>query len=201
MDEIWAHVGISPLGAVSVVISSTVLYLVYASLLRFFGQRLYVGVSTFSVALVALVGAVTARATLGDSPTLLGGLVALGTLLALESAFGSWSRHFPRARLRFRRSPVVLMVGRQVCVDELKKHHLSETQLWSRLRQKGIVNRSQVGVVILEPSGSLTVLRAGAHYDPTLLRGVKGIEPVLDAAASIADRERRVDDSGPVAPA
>lgn len=187
MEQIWAHVGISPFGALSVVISSTVLYVVYAGLLRFFGQRLYVGVSTFSVALVALIGAITARATLGDSPTLLGGLVALGTLLVLESAFGSWSRHFPRARQRFHRPPVVLMVGRQVCVDELARHHLSETQLWSRLRQKGIVNRAQVGVVILEPSGSLTVLRAGATYDPTLLRGVRGIEAILDAATQGAD--------------
>ena len=91
VNELWAHLGISPIGAFSVIVSSTVLYLCLTAVLRVWGQQLLAGISTFSLAVTTLLGAITARAALGDSPSMSGGLVAIGTLLVLERFLGRWA--------------------------------------------------------------------------------------------------------------
>ncbi len=179
-DELWMHLGVSPVGAVSVFVSACVLYLVFGLLLQFLRRRINISASTFGIALLTLIGAITARGILGESPTLLGTLIALGTLVVLESVFGRWRSFLPkRGSRRLTRQPVVLMVGDKVQLTELRAHRVNEAHLWSMLRQQGIVNRSQIGLVILEPSGSLTVMRTGAALDPALLHGVKGIDQIL----------------------
>ncbi|MEZ5192320.1 MAG: hypothetical protein R2734_07285 [Nocardioides sp.] len=45
--------------------------------------------SSLSLALLTLLGAIAARATLGDYPTLLGGLTAIATALVMERLFGA----------------------------------------------------------------------------------------------------------------
>jgi uncharacterized membrane protein YcaP (DUF421 family) len=134
---------------------------------------------------VTLIGAIAARAILGDSPTLLGGLVAIGTLLVLEQIFGQWAGALAlRRSVRWSRSPVVLMVGGRVDERALRQYGITEPHLWSQLRQRGVVRRSEVGVVILEPRGHMTVVRAGTRLDRDLLDGVKGLAAVPPAMFS-----------------
>ncbi|MCB0907714.1 MAG: DUF421 domain-containing protein [Nocardioidaceae bacterium] len=177
-DQLEAHLGITATGALSVVLASLVLFVAVTVVLRFWGQRLVASASTFSVAFVTLVGAVAARATLGDSPTLAGGLIALTTLLVLERAFGRWSSLVPGSKPERARPAVLLMVGDRVRDDELRRYRMTRAQLWGQLRQHGIAHRSEVGAVILEPDGSVSVVRAGMTMDRLLLDGVRGIDEV-----------------------
>jgi uncharacterized membrane protein YcaP (DUF421 family) len=179
MNDLEAHLGISAIGALSVMVSAAVLYAALALVLKFWGRRLAVSASTVSVALVTLIGAIAARATLGDSPTLMGGLVAIGTLLVLEQVFGQWAGALAlRRTMRWSRSPVVLMVGDRVDEHALRQYGITDAHLWSQLRQRGVFRRGEVGVVILEPRGHMTVIRSGTRLDRDLLVGVKGLEAV-----------------------
>lgn len=179
MDDLQAHLGITVIGVFSVMISAAVLYAALAVVLKFWGRRLAVSASTVGVALVTLIGAIAARATLGDSPTLMGGLVAIGTLLVLEQIFGQWAGALALRRTsRWGRSPVVLMVGEQVDDRALRQYSITPDHLWSQLRQRGIARLAEIGLVILEPRGHMTVIRAGTRLDRELLVGVKGLEAV-----------------------
>jgi uncharacterized membrane protein YcaP (DUF421 family) len=180
VDDLTAHLGISAIGALSVAVSATVLYAAMALVLKIWGRRLAVSASTVSVALVTLIGAIAARATLGDSPTLMGGLVAIGTLLVLEQVFGQWAGALAMRRQRWSRSPVVLMVGQRIRDRELRHYGITEAHLWSQLRLRGVVHRSDVGLVILEPRGSVTVVRSGTRLDRHTMHGVKGLDEVPD---------------------
>lgn len=177
MNELWAHLGISPIGALSVIVSTTVLYLCLTAVLRVWGQQLLAGISTFSLAVTTLLGAITARAALGDSPSMSGGLVALGTLLVLERLFGRWAALRPVRRVAHR-APALLMIGEEVRHHELRRHRMTQAQLWSTLRQSGITSRRQVALVVLESRGRLTVVRTGRPIDPALLHGVRGMDEV-----------------------
>ncbi len=180
MDELWAHLGISWVGIVSVVTSSTLLYLILAAVFRFWGQQLLGGISTFSLAVTTLLGAISARAALGDYPTLAGGMVALATLMVLERLLGRWEALRP-GRRRPRRPPAILMIGEQVRHAELRRHRMTQAHLWSALRQRGVTSRRQIGLVVLESRGRLTVLRAGEPIDPALLHGVRGTDEIPTA--------------------
>lgn len=177
VQEVWAHLGISFVGAVSVVISSAVLYLCLTAVLRVYGHQLLGGVSTFSLAVTTLLGAIAARAALGDSPTMTGGLVAIGTLLVLERAMGRLAQLLPGLGLAHR-SPALLMIGDEVCHDELQRSGISPPELRSLLRQRGITAREQVRLVVLEDRGRLTVIRAGEPIDPAFLHDVRGMDRV-----------------------
>jgi uncharacterized membrane protein YcaP (DUF421 family) len=187
VDSITSHLGISLTNALGVVVSASVLYVAVAAVLRHWGRRMATTASTGTIALVTLVGAIAARATLGNAPTLAGGLVAIGTLVVLERVFGRWMpavRQFGRRRRPGRRpgpAAVVLMVGGEPCEDELRRAGITEHALWGLLRQSGVVHRDEVGVAVLEPRGGLSVMRAGQRFDRQLLVGVRGANEIPES--------------------
>lgn len=177
-QAIWQHIGITWSGVVGVIIATTVLYVLFTSLLRRVGPRLMAGGSTLSTALLTVLGALCARAMLGDSPTLFGAVTALATLFVLEAALGSLGRLSPLKRApRFhpKRARLVIRDG-EVYAAALAARGLSEPALWARLRTAGVRHRDEVRLVILEGNGSLTVVRRGESIDPELLVGVAGAE-------------------------
>ncbi|PYF98309.1 Uncharacterized membrane protein YcaP, DUF421 family [Georgenia satyanarayanai] len=175
VQELVGNLGISAGAAVSVVVSTTVLYLSFIVLTRSLGQRVLAGFSGFDIVVVIVLGAVLGRAILGHSPTLAAGLIAVVTLLALEGALG-WMSSRPRWERLANNAPVLLMAGSEVLWRELRRTHVTESQLRSRLRQAGIRSDAEVAAVVLEPTGTLSVLRRGEPIAPAMLGGVRGAE-------------------------
>lgn len=182
MSELWAYLGITGAGALSVVIASTVLYVGYSALLSLWGPRLFLSPSTLSLSLLTVLGAVTARAMLGHFPTLGGALVAILTLVLLESALGRL-RHASRVATasgrrgkvrRPRHRPIVVMVDGHVIARTLAVVRLTEEELFARLRQSGLRHREEAALVIVEPRGTLTIVRRGTTIDRALLADVRG---------------------------
>lgn len=171
MDELWSQIGITWTQTLGVALAAAVLYGVYAVVLRAWGHRLLSSSSTLSLAVASLMGAVVGRSMLGNSPTLIGGLVALGTLIMLEGLF-SELRSRTRLLTRQRRGAVVVLVEGRFQTEALREVHLSEREVAVRLRQAGVLSIADLGLVLLEPRGSLTVVRVGQRIDARLLVGV-----------------------------
>ena len=161
--ELWHQLGTSTPQAVGVVIASCVLYLTFTAVLRLWGQRFFANRSGTGLAVVLVLGSIVGRSMLGPGPTLLGGLICLATLIALETFFGTGRR----AGLIGHRRPVVLY-----------REHLNESMVWARMRQAGVSSPDQVLAVVLETDGSLSLLRTGAPPHPSLLAGVRGADQV-----------------------
>ena len=70
------------------------------------------------------------------------------------------------------------MIGEEVRHRELRRHRMTQSQLWSTLRQSGVTSRRQVALVVLESRGRLTVVRTGQPIDSELLHGVRGVDDV-----------------------
>ncbi len=174
MHPLWFQIGISPWGALGVLIGTVVLYLVYTALMHRMGPRLMAAPSVLSFTLIALFGAITARAMLGNSPTLAGALIALTTLVVLEAMLGRLRDSLTRMRSLHGPGPVVVMVHGHVVEASLRRRHLSRTHLFGMLRRAGIHRVEDVELAILENKGTLTVIRAGEKVDRELLADVEG---------------------------
>lgn len=172
MDDLGHYLGMHPLGALAIVISTVVMYSAFALLLSRFGQRMYASPSSLDLAVVTVLGAIVGRAILGQVPTLSGGLLALATLFLLET-IGGRVRRIERLKARQRHRATAVMVNGRIDRAELRKHGLDETALWSALRQGGIVHPDQVALVVLERGGRLSVMRAGQPVHPAVLTGVR----------------------------
>ncbi|WP_279402593.1 YetF domain-containing protein [Arthrobacter sp. JCM 19049] len=108
--------------------------------------------SSFDLAAVVAFGAVIGRAILGYTPTLAAGALGLVTLLVLQALTGQL-RRFPRGRAAVNNKAYLLMAGEEFITANLKRTHVSESELLSRLRLSGVRNRSEIACVILEPTG------------------------------------------------
>ena len=173
----WSEFGLNWVDAVRVVMSSIVFYVAVLLLVRFLGQRTLANLSSFDLAAIIALGAVIGRAILGDTPTLVAGLLGLATLLSLQAVTGQLRRSSKVARVV--NSPaVLLMVGTRLLEDNLTRSHIIASEVYSQLRLAGIRSLHEVACVILEPTGQISVLRRGETIDPMLLADVVGGELV-----------------------
>jgi uncharacterized membrane protein YcaP (DUF421 family) len=175
MDDLWYYLGIEPLAALAVVISTTGLYGAFLLLSRVLGQRVLARLSGFDLLVVIVFGAIIGRAILGHVPTFAAGLVALATLVALEGIIGTLSRRGWLARVVHNR-PVLLMAGSELVDAELRRCHVTVDEVHSQLRRSGVRSHDEVAAVILEPTGELSVLRRGVPVARGLLEGVRSAE-------------------------
>lgn len=184
MAEIWSHIGITGAGALGVFIATTVLYVVLVLLMQVSGPRLMSSPSVLSWALLALVGSLTARAMLGDFPTLGGAAVALTTLLALETVLGRFTAALRRSGHLEGRHPSVVMVRGEAVPENLRRRGMTEAQLRIQLRRAGILRLQDAALVICETRGTLTIVHAGQSIDAALLEGVRGRDLVPEVLIS-----------------
>lgn len=171
---VWRDfVGISWSGALGVIASSVVLYLFFTLLIHLSGPRLMANPTVGSFVVLAVIGGVTARATLGEATTMLGALIVLNTLMVMEYLMGSIRG---ARRLTTRRRPLVVMVEGRPLLGALRRRHLTPQELLSRLRVNGVKDPCELELVILEIRGSLTIVRRGATIGRSLVADVEGRE-------------------------
>lgn len=183
MGDFDYYLGIHPLGALAILVSTVLLYFSFAALLTWSGQRLFASPSSFDLAIVTVLGAIVGRAILGQVPTLSGGLLALGTLFTLEALTGR-VRRSSALRGRFRHRAVVVMVAGRPERETMRRHHVDDPSLWAALRAQGVRSPAEVALVVLEQSGRFSVLRADQPVHPAALSGVRREQEVL---ARLAD--------------
>lgn len=177
LDLLWHdYLGISWTGALGVVLSTIVLYLFFTLLVHLSGTRLMATMSAASFVVLAVVGGVCARSMLGESPTMLGGLLVLNTLMVMETLMGTLRRLLGTLPAGMRRRPSVVMVEGRSILPALQRHRLTETRLHDRLRIGGVLDPAEAELVILEDRGSLTVVRRGDRIAPVLVADIDGAE-------------------------
>jgi uncharacterized membrane protein YcaP (DUF421 family) len=172
LDDVLARLGVDAAGALAVVLSAVGIYLAFLLMVRLLGQRVLSRLSTFDAVVAVMLGAVAGRAVLGDTPTLAAGVLGLGTLFALEAAFGRLRSGIRVSALMNNRA-VLLMAGDRVLEANLRRVHVVEAELHGALRKAGVRNLGEIACVVFEASGTISVLRRGTPVDPRLLAGVR----------------------------
>jgi uncharacterized membrane protein YcaP (DUF421 family) len=168
--------GITPLDALYVAIGAAGAYLLVFLLLHFLGIGLLRGSSVADMPLAVMLGAVAGRGALGYTPTLGASVVALLVLVGLHSGVRALARRRGGAPVPSTSSPVLLLAAGVVLPDGLSAAGLSSAEVAAKLRAAGVTDPADVGVGILEASGTISVYPRGAVLDPSLLDGVRGAE-------------------------
>ncbi|QOR46972.1 DUF421 domain-containing protein [Trueperella pecoris] len=165
--------GITGFQALAIVVGTIAMYTFLLVLLRVLGQRVSARLSTYDMAAIIIIGAIAGRATLGHTPTLAGGVVALLTLFSVRAVLG-FLRLNPLGNSIINNPPIVVMAGTTIFTEALREAHVSQDELWMALRQAGVRNDDEVAAVVLEPNGSFSVLRRGVPIDPRILAHTRG---------------------------
>lgn len=164
--------GMSWQEAFTVAATSVGLYLLFLALIRLLGQRILSTMSSLDVIVVITMGAVLGRAILGISTTLLGGAVAVVSLLVIQAGVAQLRRWGPTEHL-VRTQPVVLIKDGVILRDNVRRTHVDDADLWARLRLAGVRSPAEVALLTLESTGQISLIRAGQPIDPRLLFGLR----------------------------
>ncbi|MHA6784675.1 DUF421 domain-containing protein [Pseudonocardia saturnea] len=160
------------MAAARTVISTVAMYGALLLLVRLGGQRSLVVLSGYEAACVIAAGAVVGRTALLTVPTLGTGVVALLTLFGVQLVLG-WGRKHRVVRRLLDREPVLLMLGPDMRIEAMRRARVTEDEIRQRLRLAGIGDRADVGCVVLERNGQISVIRGA--LDESLFVDVPGI--------------------------
>lgn len=157
--------------ALTVVVTTVVIYLAFIVLVRLVGSRSLTSLASFDFAAVVALGAVIGRTILLADPTLMIGLVGLTTLFVMQGLLG-WLRQNRRVDRLIHRRPTMLVRNGELLTENMRACHVVEDEIRQALRRAGARSLGEAQCVVLERNGTVSVVRAGVPMDPWLVEDV-----------------------------
>ena len=157
-----------------VVLSTAVAYAAVILLTRLSGVRSLATMSSFDFAATVAVGSTVATTAAGSTP-LASGVLVLVMLFLLQYLVARLRRRTAAERLLDNR-PLLVMHEGQVLDDNLALARVNRAELWAQLRMAGVHRRDEVRAVVMETTGSMSVITRDGPFDEALLEGVRGAE-------------------------
>lgn len=177
-----------PLDMVPVVIASAVIiYLAFLLIVRVFGSRVFAATSFSSTVGFVMLGALAGRAILGPTPTVSAGILALLTLVAMESMFHA-VENSTSARFALGGRPILVYVDGAAVEEACRRTHTTLIDLNSAMRSAGVVRPDDVRCIILEPHGHYSVIRTGTELSPELFTHVDGADMLFSRGDPAGNR-------------
>ena len=138
---------------------TAVVYLALLLGLRLTGKRQIGQFTPFDLLLLLLLANSVQNAMVGPDESLRGGLVAAGTLLALNGVVAAVSRRTRGGARILEGMPTILIRHGEVLEPNLRREGISREDLLRALREHGVENPELVRSAILEVDGAISVLR------------------------------------------
>jgi uncharacterized membrane protein YcaP (DUF421 family) len=147
----------APVGAL--ILRSIVVYAFLLLALRLAGRREIAQMTSFDLILLLIISnAVQNSINAGDN-SLTGGLISAVTLVALNWGVGYASYRWRRVERTLQGKPVRIVSDGKIHFEEMRRELITLAELRSALRKQGIVRVADCAQVVLEPSGTLSVIR------------------------------------------
>lgn len=170
LSTTWSEVGL-------VIVSTTAIFAAVVIYVRIVGLRSFSKMSAFDFAMTVAVGSLMATVAVTSSATLANGLIALGTLFAVQFAIALLRRRSIAERW-VDNSPRLLMAGSEFHEDNMRTARVTRRDVMAKLREANVLDPGSVRAVVLETTGNMSVLHGDASLDPWLLEGVIGAEEI-----------------------
>ena len=159
--------GASGLGWVAV--KAVLLFAVAVVGLRLGERRTLAQLSAFDFAVAVAVGSIIGRGATASDTSFASSAVALVTFLVAHRVVAILRRHSRIVRL-IDHPPRVLVAGGELQAAELARAGLTAADVYALLREKGVGDLGQVGYLLYEARGAVTLVGAGSEPGP-LVRG------------------------------
>jgi hypothetical protein len=172
----WQWLNTSGTTLFMVLISGIGIYISLLALTRLAGLRSFSKMSSFDFATTVAFGSIIASTLLSKNPPLASAAFGLAVLYGLQYAVSRARQASTAIQWLVDNEPLLLMAGREILYDNLKKARVTEDDLRSKLRLAGVTDREQVLAVVFETTGDCSVLARGERLDPWLLSQVRDAE-------------------------
>ena len=138
--------------------------LIYAALLvalRVFGKREVGQFTLYDLVFILLVANALQPAMTGPDASVLGGLILIAALVAMNWLVGRLDR-LPRFHRLFSPSPAVIIKDGQILTNVMKREGVTADECEMAIREHGIDSMKDVQLGVLEPDGTISIVPTGS---------------------------------------
>ena len=157
----WIFTSWESLGRV--LVSGFVGYVALVVLLRWSGKRTLSKMNAFDFVVTIAFGSVLAGIALNTSVSIAEGVTALAFFVGIQYVVTWLSVRSERFQSLVKGSPTLLFYQGDFVRDALLKTRVTEEEVLSAIRRSGAMTPDEVGAVVLETEGTLTVMKDLGH--------------------------------------
>lgn len=141
-----------------IIFRSLVIYFFILLAIRVFGKRELSQLSVVDLVFILLISNSVQNAMVGSDDTLLGGMVAAGTLFAANSLLENLIFRSKKFSSFLQGDPIMLIYKGKVLKAHLAKARIPLSELEAAIREHGVADVSEVDLAVLETDGNISVL-------------------------------------------
>ncbi|WP_313468807.1 YetF domain-containing protein [Carnobacterium sp.] len=147
-----------------ILIVGSLAYVLLIIVLRIFGKRTLSKMNAFDFVVTIALGSILSSILTSRDVTLLDGTIAFTLLIFLQYIITKLTIHFQAADKVIKAEPVLLFYKGRFDFKTIEKERLSEEEVLQAVRSKGLATMDNVLAVVLETTGSISVIQNSSKY-------------------------------------
>jgi uncharacterized membrane protein YcaP (DUF421 family) len=141
-----------------IILSSLIIYLFIIVAIRLFGKKELAQLSVIDLVFILLISnAVQNAMVLGDN-SLVGGMIAAGTLFVVNYILKFLQYRFPQFSRALQGDAIMLVYKGKIIESHMRLAKITPNELLEAIREHGVGDVSKVDLAILEVDGNISVL-------------------------------------------
>lgn len=141
-----------------IILRTAVVYVVVLVLLRTAGKRELGQMSPVDLVVILVISNAVQNAMTGGDNSLIGGVIAATTLVAVNTAFSRVGHRVPYLKHLFESDSTVLVQGGKLIKPNLERENVEEDELLMAAREHGLEDMAGVESAYLERDGSISII-------------------------------------------
>lgn len=142
----------------SIVFRSVIVYLFVILAIRLFGKKELSQLSIIDLVFILLISNSLQAAMIGNDTTLVGGLIAAGSLFIVNWLLKNLIYKSKKISETIQGSPILLVYQGKIFHKHLENAQISHDELEAAIREHGVKDIAAVDLAILEVDGNISVL-------------------------------------------
>jgi len=158
LPEDWSQILIPDTPLLEIFVRGTLMYLALFCLLRMILKRQAGSIGMTDLLVLMLIADAAQNGMAGDYRSLPDGILLVATLIFWNYALEWLGYHFPQFEHVIHAPPLPLVKNGRLIQKHMRKELVTEEELMTRLREKGVEHLNQVKQACLEGNGKISIV-------------------------------------------
>jgi len=141
-----------------IILSSLIIYLFIIVAIRLFGKKELAQLSVIDLVFILLISNAVQNAMVSGDNSLIGGLIAAGTLFVVNYILKFLQYRFPQFSRALQGDAIMLVYKGKIIESHMRLAKITSNELSEAIREHGVEDLSKVDLAILEVDGNISVL-------------------------------------------
>jgi len=143
---------------INIIISSSAVYFFIIFAIRISGRKELAQLSVIDLVFILLISNAVQNAMVGQNTSLMGGLVAAGTLFIVNSILKQLMYRFTKLSKLIQGQEIMLIYNGVLNERNLKRARMSKDEIQEAVREHGVSEIKDVDLAVLEVDGNISIL-------------------------------------------